>query len=112
MESAKYFVKKVEVCDACHGEKWVQHPAWVEYFEEHKGNPNTSLEYDRNWFEEHGWINAVGYCFETDTDGLPDEMIICRSCEGEGEIVSEVSLLEILPELMKAYELGSLPATA
>ena len=111
MDDAKYFVKKVKTCSECKGEKCVQHPAWDEYWKEHpNGSQVTTLEQDREWFEAHGWYSTSS--FDMRTDGTPDEEIMCGECEGEGEIVSEVDLFEIFPELMKAYELGTLSTTA
>lgn len=114
MADAKYFVKKVETCSACKGEKRVQHPAWAEYWEEHKDKPVQSYEYDLDWFEKHGFRNVAGFRYESNSDGIPFEEVACGECEceGEGEIESEVDLLEILPELMKAHELGTLSTTA
>lgn len=110
MSDAKYFVKKVETCSACKGQKYVQHPAWTEYWKDHpNGSQDTTLEQDREWFEAHGWYSNS---FDMRTDGTPDEEIPCGECEGEGEIICEVNLLEILPELMKAHELGTLSTTA
>ena len=103
---ADYFVKKIEVCPKCHGAQMMQHPAWKAYWEEfsdEKVLTIRTLEFDREWFEKHGWI--TGAQLDINTDGLPDEMIFCSECEGEGEIVSEADLLKVLPELLDAIKL-------
>ena len=102
--AATYFVKKIEQCAKCEGKKLVQHPAWTEYWQANQDKQPMSLEEDRKWFEEHGWINAPGYRYEMDTDGLPDEDIVCSDCEGQGEIESEVDLLEVLPEILDSIK--------
>lgn len=62
-----------------------------------------TIEQDRKWFEKHGWI--TGAQLDIDTDGLPDETVFCHECEGEGEVTSEVDLLEVLPELLAVTRL-------
>lgn len=102
--SKKYFVKKVEQCTKCEGRKYLQHPAWAEYWEENREKGTSmSLDEDRQWFEDHGWLG-----YSEDTDSVPPESYLCGECEGEGEIVSEVNLLEALPELLNAIEMRKL----
>lgn len=101
--TATYFVKKIEKCAKCEGKQLVQHPAWVEYWEDDVNRQPRSLEEDRKWFEEHGWHR--GSCLDIGTDGLPDEEIICNECEGEGVIESEVDLIDVLPEMLEAIKL-------
>lgn len=100
---ADYFVKKIEVCPKCKGKQFTPHPAWEEYWQENSNKGlSMSPEEDRKWFEDHGWY--VGSCIDIRTDGLPDEEIACGECEGEGEIISEVDLLKVLPELLESLK--------
>ena len=100
--AAKYFVKKVEVCPECEGKQFVSHPAWIEYWKENQDKQPMSIEEDRKWFEDHGWYRSSG--LDIRSDGTPDEEIPCGNCEGEGEIVHEVDLLGVLPELLNEIE--------
>ena len=100
---ATYFVKKVDKCAKCEGRQFVQHPAWTEYWEENQNKQPMSLEEDRKWFEGHGWYQ--GSCIDIGTDGLPDEEIICSECEGQGEIETEVNLMDVLPQMLEAINL-------
>lgn len=98
--ATQFIVKQVQVCKKCKGKQLVQHPAWDAYWEEHKGQPSHSHEYDLKWFEDHGWINAPGYRLDSENDGFPHEEIACRECHGEGYIETEVDLFTAL----KAYK--------
>lgn len=103
---ADYFVKKIDICPKCNGARMMQHSAWKAYWEEfsdEKVLTIRTLDFDRKWFEEHGWV--TGSRLDIDTNGLPDEMIFCGECEGEGEITSEVDLLLVLPELLTMLSL-------
>lgn len=101
--NAKFYVKKVETCAKCQGAKMVQHPAWTEYWKENEGKQPMTLEEDRKWFEDHGWYQ--GSCMDIRTDGTPDEEIYCGDCEGQGEIESEVDLMDVLPAMLEAINL-------
>lgn len=48
------------------------------------------------------FVKKVDVCLEC--NGLPDAMIFCGDCDGTGEIVSEVDLLKVLPELLDAVK--------
>jgi DnaJ-class molecular chaperone len=106
MAEATYFVKKVTVCTRCEGKGEVEHPAWTEYWKEHEANSDMTLEEDIAWFEAHGWLNAAGFRWDCDADGIPNDIVTCGDCEGEGEIVSEVNLLDALAELSIALNKG------
>jgi len=102
-------VKKVETCTRCEGKRLIQHPAWTEYWKENQGKQPMSLEEDVKWFEDHGWYR--GSCMDIRSHGLPDEEIVCGDCEGQGEIETEVDLLDVLPELKNEIEKRKLQVT-
>lgn len=93
--TTKHLIKKVETCEKCKGAGMVQHPAWAEYWREHPVEFNTTVTEDRAWFEAHGWNDGM----TTQTNGLPDEEIVCGECEGAGEIESETELEAAMAEL-------------
>jgi hypothetical protein len=99
--SATYYVTKVDDCPVCEGRGLVQHPAWTEYWKENKHNTSfLSRADDVEWFRDHGWLEKPGYRNETDSDGVPEEEMICRECEGERIIESQVELFPVLTEFL------------
>lgn len=102
---AIYLVTKVEDCPVCEGVGVVQHPAWKEYWKANKSTDEyMTVKKYVNWFREHGWFEKAGYRNEYNSDGIPDEEIVCRECEGERVIESQVELIPLLIELLPVVE--------
>lgn len=96
--ATRFLVKQIKTCHVCNGKGRVQHPAWVEYWSDpkHQNKSLMSLESDLQWFKDHGWMESPGYWLEQQLNGLPDEEIICRECNGEKYIETETDLFTAL----------------
>ncbi len=90
--TTKFVVKKIETCTRCNGDMYIQHPAWEAYYKEI--HISETIEMERDWFVQNGLYDANTF----NTDGLPDEEIVCPVCFGNGAIVTEVSLAEAMRE--------------
>lgn len=96
---AKYLIKKVEFCERCKGTGRVQHPAWIEYWQENANKQPMDTDAQIQWFRDHSWSDDLYMC----TNGLPDEEIPCVACE-DGLITSECDILETVPTLLSALK--------
>lgn len=81
-----YLLTKRQICPKCNGEKYVQHPAWKEYWED----PAKPTDYIA-WFQAHAWM-------ENSRD-LPPEEVECYECDGKGYVEEQVDLRDVLREL-------------
>lgn len=102
--SVKYRITKIEDCKACEGRGIVQHPAWEEYWNDNGSNVNHMTRSDDiKWFRDHNWIEAPGYKNTCDSDGVPHEEMLCRACNGDQVVESQVDLLPVFIEFLSSY---------
>ena len=73
-----YYLPYKQPCEWCDGDGYVANPDWSEFHEETGGYPGLPykkwLKKAKKWFRRRG------------LDRLPDEVILCRNCGGEGVI--------------------------
>jgi len=82
----------IEECERCHGDGYINHRMWAEYFLAHPNGVLPSPEADLAWFREQGHeIQRV--------EDLPPEEIPCPVCHTAGTIRREIPLLEALRQL-------------
>jgi hypothetical protein len=83
----KYRITKISPCPKCNGDCWIQNPAWEQYYEEFGPQGAPTEKEQVTWFLDHWYTD------------LPDEEVPCWVCEGEGQIVTEVSLRQALEDI-------------
>jgi len=93
----QYLVKKVYSCPKCGGKGEVEHPAWEAWKASHDEGIYTTKEI-REWMQKQGWLDG---CFWLTAEGLPDEIITCDKCDGNGVLEIWVNLEEALKEVQK-----------
>lgn len=86
----KFVLKKVYTCHDCNGTRWVVHPAWRLYWEEHSNKIVTTPEEDYQWFSTNGYHK------------IPPEEIPRETCEGRGVIEDEFDLMKMFNSLFRS----------
>lgn len=95
---AKYLVKKIATCKECMGRGMIDHPLWVRYGEYITRRKETGLE----MIDYESWFSYYHGIYESRE--IPPEEINCVECDGEGEIIEEITLQQALKEIF-----GELP---
>ncbi|MBW8830747.1 MAG: hypothetical protein JF606_15220 [Burkholderiales bacterium] len=87
MGQKTYTIRCTVSCDACQGSGRVTNPVWQRFFVETRDQKDPDEE---AWARANGLSSAVEIGHEEDW---------CNACEGDGQVVRDVSLWDALTDL-------------